>query len=475
MASSTFDTHTFASPAKVQSRDWPRRIAIMNDYVRIPYANGSSFASQLLYREFQKRGHEVLVVGPRDPAAEPEELPRSHVALPSLPLRNHPGVRLALPSRTSFEELERNPPDVILAQTSTAMLELGIWLRRRLRVPFLCVNTLHLPSAYNVLLPDPLIDNRVVQTMFQNRVMPWVERQCAATYNQSDGLIALSAGLADYWRERGVDVPISVIPRCVEPRLFDVRNARDPFPSRAARGRRLLVVCRHTREKNLHRLLTIFAKFIAPAVPDATLTLVGDGPDHDAFRERAEELGVAERTFFPGEQSLEDVSAWYQHADVFVYTSLSETYGQVVSEALFSGLPCVAFADGMGVSQQIDSGKNGVLVPPCPDEAAADWRFASEVAGLLRDPQRRRALGAAARRSTQGRADLEGSIQSYYAAFERGRRHLQASRPGQGGGVAGLARWTAIHMATAALGTIRKPAIVNRNGRRPPSWDFAAP
>ena len=126
MASSTFDTHTFASPAKVQSRDWPRRIAILNDYVRIPYANGSSFASQLLYREFQKRGHEVLVVGPYDPAAEPGELPRRHVSLPSLPLRNHPGVRLALPSRTLLDELERNPPDLILAQTSTPMLELSL-------------------------------------------------------------------------------------------------------------------------------------------------------------------------------------------------------------------------------------------------------------------------------------------------------------------------------------------------------------
>jgi 1,2-diacylglycerol 3-alpha-glucosyltransferase len=474
MASSTFDTHTFASSAKAQRRDWPRRIAIMNDYVRIPYANGSSFASQLLYREFRKRGHEVLVVGPRDPHAEPEELPKSHVALPSLPLRNHPGVRLALPSLGSFEELERNPPDVILAQTSSAMLELGLWLRRRLRVPFLCVNTLHLPSAYNVLLPDPLLDSRVVQSVFEGRVMPWVERQCAATYNQSDGLIVLSAGLAAYWRERGVDVPISVIPRCVEPRLFAARRARDPFPTSAVRGRRLLVVCRHTREKNLDRLLSIFAKFIAPAVPDATLTLVGDGPDHDAFRARARELGVEQRTFFPGEQSLEEVSSFYQHADLFVYTSLSETYGQVVSEALFSGLPCVAFADGMGVSQQIESGKNGVLVPPGPDEAAADWRFASEVAGLLRDPPRRRALGVAARRSAEGRADLEGSIQRYYDAFERGRRHLESSRP-EGGGVSGLARWAALHVATAALGTIRKPAIVNRNGRRPPSWDLVTP
>ena len=44
-----------------------------------------------------------------------------------------------------------------------------------------------------------------------------------------------------------------------------------------------------------------------------------------------------------------DTPKWYRHADVFVYTSLSETYGQVVSEALWCGLPVVAFVDDKGV------------------------------------------------------------------------------------------------------------------------------
>src|SRR5689334_21981134 len=47
--------------------EWPKRIGILNDYVRIPHANGSSFASQFLYREFRKRGHRVTVIGPDDP------------------------------------------------------------------------------------------------------------------------------------------------------------------------------------------------------------------------------------------------------------------------------------------------------------------------------------------------------------------------------------------------------------------------
>ena len=80
------------------------RIGILNDYVRVPYANGSSFASQLLYREFSARGHDVTVIGPHDPEATSADLPRNHLFLPSLPLRMHPGVHLPLPSRESLAE-----------------------------------------------------------------------------------------------------------------------------------------------------------------------------------------------------------------------------------------------------------------------------------------------------------------------------------------------------------------------------------
>jgi 1,2-diacylglycerol 3-alpha-glucosyltransferase len=445
----------------------------LNDYVRIPYANGSSFASQLLYREFKNRGHEVVVIGPDDPSAAAIDLPSQHVGLPSLPLLNHPGVRLALPSKAACEKLQDDPPDLVLAQTNSALLELGVWLKQRLAVPLVCVNTVHLPSVYNVLLPDHILESSMVRSLFSEGVVPWVEAQSVRIYEQSDGLVVLSRGLAEYWRERGVTVPISVIARCIEPGLFDGRKGRDPFPKSAARGRRLLVVCRHTREKSVQRLLEIFANLIAPALPGSTLTLVGDGPDHDAFRELARELGVGERTHFPGEQSLSEMAGWYQHADLFVYASLSETYGQVVSEALWSGLPVVAFADGMGVSQQVEAGQNGVLVPPGPDETLANWRFASEVAALLRQPARRRALGINARRLARERSDKSGAIERYYAAFEAARLHARsAPRPEQSASEVGsLARWTALHVLTAALGTIRKPAIVNRNGARQPGWE----
>ena len=60
-------------------RGWLRHIGLLNDYVRIPYANGSSFATQFLYREFRAHGHDVTVVGPTDPLARPEAVSYTHL------------------------------------------------------------------------------------------------------------------------------------------------------------------------------------------------------------------------------------------------------------------------------------------------------------------------------------------------------------------------------------------------------------
>jgi glycosyltransferase involved in cell wall biosynthesis len=450
---------------------WPRRVGILNDYLRIPYANGSSFASQFFYREFTARGHQVTVIGPADPGAKPAELPDSHVSLTSLPFRTHPGVHLALPSSKALKQVIERKLDVLLGQTCSPMLDLGAWLRATENVPYLCVNTVHLPSVYNVLLPDRLNRSPVVHASFSEYLIPWVERNTADNYNQSDGLIVLSEALAKYWRVRGVRVPIHVIPRAVEPRIFDAKRGPDPFPAAAKRGYRLLTVCRHTREKGLLRLLEIFARWIAPRVPEATLTLVGDGPDHIAFRDRAVELGVAERTFFPGEYPVTEIPDWYRNADLFLYTSLSETYGQVVSEAMWCGLPVVALHDDMGVSQQVKDGQNGILVMPASDQEFTNWRFGSEAVALLRNHARRATLASGAQKLARLESDPERCIERYYEAFQEARRHCQLTQSERERPFKFIARWTALQTALYGLSFIRSPAEVNRNGRKQPYWE----
>ena len=473
--------HTAAIRPSEPARDlstpphWLRHLGLLNDYVRIPYANGSSFATQFLYREFRRRGHEVTVVGPQDPDAQPADLPARYVLLPSLPMRNHPGLRMPLPSARALSRVAAQRFDLVLGQTSSELTDLGVWLRATQHVPFLAVNTLHLRTVYNVVLPDGLADKKLVTDLFEEHVIPSLERHAARVYNQGDGLIVLCHGLARFWRERGVSVPIHVLQRSVEPKIFDRVQGADPFDPRAPKGGRLLVVCRHTREKSVDRLIAMFAQRILPQSPRATLTLVGDGPDHDALKACAARWGVADRTFFPGEHAVTDIPRYYRHADLFLYASLSETYGQVVSEALWCGLPVVAFADGMGVSDQIAHGVTGALVDPGPDTARSDEQFAGIVNGLLADAHQRRALAVNAAQKTRARVHPKDVVQRYYDVFDQAREHCRRTtdarveRPFVP--YSALGRWAAVQSLALGLGYLRKPAVVNRHGRKQPSWD----
>ncbi len=447
-------------------------LGIFNDYVRIPYANGSSFASQFLYREFKARGAQVTVVGPKDPAGTPEELPARHVLLDSLPFRAHPGLHLPFPTRRGLRALAAQQFSLAVGQTGSAFLEAGVWLRRQHRVPFVCVNTVHLASVYEVILPDSLRKVQTLGAVFEKGLIPWAEAQLAQIYNGSDGLVVLSEGLRSYWRERGVSVPIHVIPRSVEPKIFSREPPGDPYPSWAAKGGRLVVVCRHTREKNIRRLLEIFARHIAPICPKASLALVGDGPEHDEFRRDADELGIAERCIWPGELSQWDIPAWYRHADVFVYTSLSETYGQVVSEALWCGLPAVAFDDNKGVADQIAHESDGYLIAPkSPD---SNEEFGAAVGRLLTDAQMRTRFAESAASKARERSDPERCVERYEAVFSAARQHLAANPPKAGTWTKSspLIGWTLQMALLAGLGCMRAPATVNRQGRLPPPWDL---
>jgi 1,2-diacylglycerol 3-alpha-glucosyltransferase len=448
------------------------RLGILNDYVRIPYANGSSFASQFLYREFKRRGSQVTVVGPRDPKMNQADLPPDHVTFASLPLRNHPGVYLPMPNREALKSLVEAKLDLVVAQTGSALMNAGLWLRRNHGVPLVCVNTIHLPSVYDVLLPESLHNSQLSHDLFQKRIIPWVEQRSVDIYNGGDALVVLSEGLKTYWRDRGVTVPIEVIPRSVEPAIFDQHPENDPFPEWAAQGERLLCICRHTREKNVQRLIEIFAHEVLPARPGACLALVGDGPDHDYFKEYARKLGVFERCVFPGEVRLQDTPAWYRHADLFVYTSLSETYGQVVSEALWCGLPVIAFVDDKGVSDQVIHDSDGFLVEPT--RPAADREFGSRVVQLLKDPAQRLLFSQRAESKARRRSDPAAGVAAYERVFgdaiENCRRSFRV------GGVvqrtSPVVSWAAVHTLLAGLGCVRPPAVVNRHNRQQPDWDL---
>ncbi|HEV3190378.1 MAG TPA: glycosyltransferase, partial [Polyangiaceae bacterium] len=125
----------------------PLKVAILSDFTRIPYANGAVFQTRFLYQELRRCGHEVTVIGPEDPDGSPEELAPGTVALPSVPLRAYPGVHIPMPLASWVFDASRWNFDICFAQTTSLLLEFGIWLRQMKGVPLLCVNTTHLVAA----------------------------------------------------------------------------------------------------------------------------------------------------------------------------------------------------------------------------------------------------------------------------------------------------------------------------------------
>jgi glycosyltransferase involved in cell wall biosynthesis len=413
----------------------PLKVAILSDFTRIPYANGAAFQTRFLYQELRRCGHQVTVIGPQDPDATPDELAPGTIALPSIPLKTYPGVHIPMPLESWVYDASRWDFDIVFAQTTSLLLEFGVWLRKMRGIPLLCVNTTHLAAAYDVLLPERLAKLGWVNAGVELALKRPYEKLFSSIYNNSDGLVVLSEGLRSYWRERGVTAPIHVIPRAVQPEIFDKPLGADPYThlenagDSVWRGSRLLCAGRHTREKAQDRMIRIFARHVAPVDKEATLTLLGDGPDREFYKRVAREEGVEHRVFFPGEVSFASMPDYYAYADVFVHGSLSETYGNVLGEALWCGTPTVAFADGMGVTAQIRDRVNGVLLSPGnggETEVDADAAFGRAILDLLADPQERARIGKGASKLCRER-NSPLAVQTRIAdAFQHAQEHAAA-------------------------------------------------
>src|SRR5262249_6118930 len=116
-------------------------------------------------------------------------------------------------------------------------------------------------------------------------------------------------------------------------------------------------VSRIAPEKNVDYLAEALS-IVAARRPDAGILMGGDGPSRGALERR---LGRGAR--FVGYKTGQDLADHFAAADLFAFSSLTETFGNVVLEAMASGLPVVALRAG-GVGETVRSGETGLLVEP---------------------------------------------------------------------------------------------------------------
>lgn len=231
----------------------------------------------------------------------------------------------------------------------------------------------------------------------QERYHPWTRRANLATWRLQRAAVAVSAEVADSIRRHASPrVPVHLVrngievPRC-DPREAAAQRAALGIPETAPVVGTVAVF---RFQKRLDLWLAT-ARRIADRRPDVHFVLVGDGPLAAETADRAAELELGDRVHFPGLQ--ERVEPFLGLMDVYLMTSQFEGLPLALLEAMAAGRAVAVTAVG-GIPEVVDDGETGVLRPFGDTGGLAD-----AAVGLLDDPDRRRALGRAARRRVEER------------------------------------------------------------------------
>jgi glycosyltransferase involved in cell wall biosynthesis len=198
------------------------------------------------------------------------------------------------------------------------------------------------------------------------------------------------------------------------PGARDAVRAHLGLPAAAA-----LVVAagRLVRKKGFEYLIDALP--LVESAPPAHLAIAGGGDLAEELRARARTAGVEDRVHFLGDLSQDQVGIWFAGADAAVVPSVRDDSGNVdglpntVLEALASGAPLVSTPAG-GIASVIEDGRTGVIVPERDAPA-----LATALAHLLRDPDRRAAMGRAGRALAEGRFGWEAAAARFEAAYDR--------------------------------------------------------
>ena len=188
--------------------------------------------------------------------------------------------------------------------------------------------------------------------------------QALATFyaNSCDAVIAPTKSIRDLLLEYKIKKPIFVIPAGVDVNRFKKISGKEKIRGKynISQDKILfLTVSRLGKEKNVSFLLKSFQK-INKIEKDTFLMIVGDGPEKENLEKESIKLGLAEKIIFTGRIPNQKMPLYYSAADIFLFSSTSETQGVIFVEAMASGIPTVAIKAN-GAKDIIIDGETGFL------------------------------------------------------------------------------------------------------------------
>lgn len=363
-----------------------------------PYTGGVERQMELIGSELARRGHAVVVLTRRYDRRLPARERRAGIEVRRLGV---PGQ--GVPSKWwcnvgTFRELMLRRPrfDCVLV-TQVSATAFGPALARVLGGPPIVLRPVE-PGEFDGRVSALALAR--LPPALRGGVRSLLGAARRAAYRRAHRLIAIAPELAA--EAMGCGFPAGAIVRL--PNAVDGRTFRPVEPGERAALRAALGLPadaelvtysgRLARVKGLETLAAAWPRVLAER-PSARLLVVGAGPGPDSpldaerpFRRALRDSGVEDRVLFAGERR--DVERYLRASDVFVFPSRSEGFSNALVEAMACGLPVVC--SDIGGTYFVKDGETGLKCPP----GDAD-RFARRILELLASPERRRALGAAAR------------------------------------------------------------------------------
>ena len=361
----------------------PLRIGVVTETYP-PEINGVAFTVARWVEGLRRRSHVVQLVrtrqGDQDAPASgdcPETL-----RLPGFRIPGYPQLQGGWPARRAvLAQWRRARPDLVHIVTEGPLGYSALRAARRLGIP--------VSTSFHTNF----------QQYSRHYRIGWLAAPIMAYlrhfHNQGVQTLVPTGELAEHLQSLGFR-RTQVLARGVDTTLFSPHR-RDPALRErwgvAPRSLAVLYVGRLAAEKNLELAIAAFQS-IRRARPDARLILVGDGPMTSRLRARHPAF------VYCGMRQGEDLANHYASADLFLFPSLTETFGNVVLEAMASGLAVAAF-DYAAARAHVEPGLSGLLAPFGDADA-----FVAAATALARDADALEAMGQAARRG-MARLDSE--------------------------------------------------------------------
>jgi glycosyltransferase involved in cell wall biosynthesis len=366
----TFDIQIDNLPAATRAL----RVAVVTETYP-PEVNGVALSVARLVEGLRLRNHAVQLVRLKQKVGDGtlNAGAQDDVVLKGMPIPRYPHLKMGIPCTRNLVQLwSRQRPDIVHIATEGPLGWSALRAARKLKIPVVSEfrTNFHAYSQHYGLgwLHKPILAYlRKFHNLTQRTLVPTP---------------ALQTELVQHGFER-----VGVLARGVDTVLFSPHRRDDTLRATwGADASTVVIVCvgRLAAEKNLTLLYASWQKAMAQGLR-ARLVLVGDGPLEEELKRHWKDV------VFTGLLRGSDLARAYASADLFAFPSQTETYGNVVPEAMASGLPVVAF-DCAAASQLVSDQLSGALAAPGQPEA-----FTAQLCAAVRALEGGAAWGVAAR------------------------------------------------------------------------------